>query len=293
MVTRALLDKKPDARRLRARTRNVYTSDLLLRIYVGAVLLFIFSPQLIVFITSISSTSVITFPPPGVSLRWFEKLFGHLINAPGLKPQLAASILFSLRLAATVTVLALICGVSAALALHRHQFPGKNVYRQLVLLPMIFPQIVNGVSLLILFSTLRVFSAFERILIGHVLVTLPLVIVAVGSSVEVYEEEVEEAARGLGAGPMQVLVRITLPLIMPGIIAGAVLAFISSLTQFTLSYFLYSGESKPLPIWLLEYIETFFDPTIAAISTCLIFVALLVAFIVDRIIGIERIFAKR
>jgi putative spermidine/putrescine transport system permease protein len=181
----------------------------------------------------------------------------------------------------------------AALGLFRHEFPGKAVYRQAVMLPLVFPQIVNGIGLLVLFSTLRFPGSFGRLLIGHVLISLPYVILTVGANLEVYERELEEAAVGLGAGPAQVLFRITLPLIKSGIISGSIFSFIVSFTHFTVSFFLYSGEYKPLPMWLYEYMEYFVDPTMAAISTLLILLTLLVAFVLERIVGVSRLFGLR
>ena len=183
------------------------------------VLVFLIAPIAIIFLTSLTSTPTVEFPPHGFSLVWYQRFIATLQGAPGTRPALARSIWFSTYLGLLVSGLATFGGVLAALTLHKFVFRGKEVFQNLFLLPLTFPSLVLGVGLLLTFSEFRLFDRFTRLLIGHVVTALPYVVLSVSASLKVYEEEVEEAARSLGANPLRTLWHITLPLIRPGILA--------------------------------------------------------------------------
>jgi putative spermidine/putrescine transport system permease protein len=175
------------------------------------------------------------------------------------------------------------------LTLHKFVFRGKEVFQNLFLLPLTFPSLVLGVGLLLTFSEFRLFDRFTRLLIGHVVTALPFVVLSVSASLKVYEEEVEEAARSLGANPLRTFWHITLPLIRPGIFAGAVFAFVTSFTNFTVSFFLSSGSVKPMPIWIYEFIMNGHNPLLAAISVFLVVMTVGVVIVLERLVGLRRI----
>ena len=168
-------------------------------------------------------------------------------------------------------------------------FRGKDVFQNLFLLPLTFPSFVLGVGLLLTFSEFRVFDRFTRLVIGHVVGALPYVVLCVTASLKVYEEDVEEAARTLGASPLRTFLNITLPLIRSGIFAGAVFAFVTSFTNFTVSFFLSIGSTKPLPIWFYDVIVSGHDPLLAALSVCLVAMTVVIVIVLERLIGIRRI----
>src|SRR5918912_168354 len=240
---------------------------LVLRLVCGGVFAFLLAPIVIVILTSFTATTTITFPPTEFSLQWYGRFYEHLVDAPGVKPELLRSLLMSVRIGLIVALLATVAGVLAAYAFRKYDFPGRPLFRQLFLMPLMFPQIVTGIALLVWFSNFRFVGPVERLVMGHVILTLPYVIVTVGASLELYEEALEEAAIGLGASHLQTFWRITLPLVRPGIVAGAIFAFIISFNAFTVTFFLYSGEARPLPMWIYEYLNYFLDPTLAVIST--------------------------
>jgi putative spermidine/putrescine transport system permease protein len=186
-----------------------------------------------------------------------------------------------------------VVGVLVAYALHKYAFPGKEVFRNLFLLPLMFPQLVIGVGLLLVFSEFRWFGYFERLLIGHVILTIPFVVLTVGASLEVYEQDLEEAAMGLGANPVQTFFLVTLPLIRQGIIAGAIFAFVTSFTQFTVTFFLYSGATKPLPMWIYEIVVMSVDPLLAVVSILLIALAIVVVVVLSKLVDVRRLFGGR
>ena len=267
--------------------------SVLLWAYVSGVVAFLLAPLVILLLTSFTASRSVEFPPTGLSLQWYGTLFDTLLGKPGTRVGLSSSIVFSLQLAVLSAALSVTCGVLAALALHKFRFWGRQLLNNLFLLPLIFPQLVVGVALLLMFSELHLFSSMllVRLAIGHVVTSLPFVILTVGASLAVYEESVEEAARSLGANAAQTFWYVTLPLIRPGLIGGLVFAFITSLTQFTISYFLSTGV-HPLPVWLYDFISLGHDPLLATISVVLIAAAFAVVFIIERLVGVRRVFAS-
>lgn len=268
-------------------------AGLFLRLYVLLVTAFLLAPVVIILFTSFTPTESVEFPPPGLSLIWYSRFLDHLEGVPGVKPGLTASIRVSVEIGLVVAALAVVAGVLAAYALHKYVFPGKEIFRNLFLLPLMFPQLVIGVGLLLAFSELQLFGFFARLVIGHVVLTIPFVILTVGASLEMHQTDLEEAAMGLGAGPLQTFFHITLPLIRPGIVAGAIFAFVTSFTQFTVTFFLYSGAAKPLPMWVYEFIVMRLDPLLAVISILLIGMALVVVVVLSRLIDLGRMLGGR
>jgi putative spermidine/putrescine transport system permease protein len=287
-MSSAALNQRPERRRGR-----VDVGGILLRLYVILVALFLLSPIFIILLTSFTPNESVEFPPRGFSLMWYGRLVDHLEGNPGTKPGLTPSILMSAQIGLVVAILAVVVGVLVAYALHKYAFPGKEVFRNLFLLPLMFPQLVIGVGLLLVFSEFRWFGYFERLVIGHVILTIPFVILTVGASLEVYEQDLEEAAMGLGANPVQTFFLVTLPLIRQGIIAGAIFAFVTSFTQFTVTFFLYSGATKPLPMWIYEIVVMSVDPLLAVVSILLIALAIVVVVVLSKLVDVRRLFGGR
>ena len=248
----------------------------------GLVAAFLIAPIAIIFLTSVTETK-------GFSFVWYERFVDTLREEPGTRPALARSIWFSTNLGLLVAACSTLGGVLGALALHKFVFRGKEVFQNLFLLPLTFPALIVGVGLLLVFSELRLFDRFTRLMIGHVVFALPYVVICVGASLRVYEEEVEEAARSLGANAAQVFWHITLPLIRPGIFAGAVFAFVSSFTNFPVSFFLSLGSAKPIPIWIYEFIVNGHNPLLAAISVVLVLLTVVLIVFLERAFGFRRI----
>jgi putative spermidine/putrescine transport system permease protein len=259
-----------------------------LRLYCAAVATFLLAPVFILIATSFTGSDTVAFPPTTLSLRWYAKLLSHLADSPGVKSGLFNAISISAQVAVIATTMAVVAGVAAAYAFHVLDFRGKGILRQAFMLPVILPQLVTGVALLLFFSEIGLMGARYRLVIGHSILVLPYVLLTVSATLEVVGIELEEAAIGLGAGPFKAFFLVTLPLLMPAIAAGALFAFIISFNTFTVSYFLFSGEARPLPMWVYEYMTYFQDPTLAALSTMMIVVTLAIIVAFDRLVGIRR-----
>lgn len=265
----------------------------LLAAYCVLFFLYLESPLLVIVLTSFSEGASITFPPPGLSLRWYATLWDHVREVGGAKPGLLASLWTSTWLGGATMTASVVAGVLAALGLRRYVFPGRDVVRQAFLLPLLFPQIVTGIGLVLAFSAIRGVPTWARLLLGHTILTLPYVVVTTAASLETLDPRLEEAAMNLGAGPVRTFWHVTLPAVRSGIVSGAVFAWLISFSNFTVTFFLFSGELKPLPMWIFDVIQYFVDPTLAALSSCLVALTLAVLLVLDRLFALGRLVGLR
>ena len=265
----------------------------LLGAYLLLFFLYLESPLLIIFLTSLNEGLTVTFPPAGLSTRWYTVLWDQVREVSGVKPGLVRSVWTSVWLGAGVMAGAVIAGVLGALGLRRAAFPGRDLVRQAFLLPILFPQVVSGVGLVLWFSAVRGVPTWARLLLGHMILTLPYVVVTTGASLETLDERVEEAAMNLGANRLRTFWHVTLPAIRSGIVSGALFAWLVSFSNFTVTFFLYSGEMKPLPMWIFEVMERLLDPSLAALSTFLVLMTLTVLLILNRLFALGRLVGLR
>ena len=165
-------------------------------------------------------------------------------------------------------------GTAASLALFRYEFRGKKLLQALLFPPIAIPWLITGTAMLIFFFGVGIGRGLHAILLGHVALALPYVIVVVSARLQTFAPELEEAARSLGANQWQVTMRVTLPWIMPGVIAGALFAFAVSFDQFVVSYFLSTPGETTLPVEIYAAIRKGFTPEINAVSTIIIAVSM-------------------
>jgi putative spermidine/putrescine transport system permease protein len=266
-----------------------WISRALLLAYVGLFFCYLESPLIVILLASFNDGLTVRFPPTGFSLQWYSALWDLLRDAPGVKPGLVDALITSLWLGLASTAGAVVAGTLAAFALQRFPVPGRQLLRQLFLLPLLFPQIVTGIGLVLWFSQVGGIPTWLRLLIGHLIITVPYVVVTVAASLETLDLRLEEAAMNLGAGRIATFFLITLPGIRGGVIAGAIFAWLTSFSNFTVTFFLFSGEVQPLPPWLYQVMQYFIDPSIAALSTCVLLITLSVLLIVNRLVALGRV----
>ena len=176
----------------------------------------------------------------------------------------------SIEIAVITTIVSTILGTAASLAFYRYQFPGRKLLQALLFPPIAIPWLITGTAMLIFFFGVGIGRGFHAILLGHVALALPYVIVVVSARLQTFAPELEEAARSLGASQWQVTMRVTLPWIIPGVIAGGLFAFAVSFDQFVVSYFLSTPGESTLPVEIYAAIRKGFTPEINAISTIII-----------------------
>jgi putative spermidine/putrescine transport system permease protein len=245
----------------------------------SAVVAFLLLPIAVVAVFALNPTPYIAFPPVGVTLHWFIKFFttADFMNALAL----------SLRIAALVVVIATVIGTLAALALARGHLPGARMLTALFLSPLMLPAILTGLSLFQVFMLAGIGRPVWGLVVGHTLVAVPYVLRTTLAVLHNFDRRTEEAAALLGAPPPKVFFEVTLPLIRPGVVAGAIFAFIVSFDQFPISLFLVVPGGETLPVVLFNYIKFDLDGAIAAASMVSILLALAVVVALERIIGLR------
>ena len=238
---------------------------------------FILAPILVIIPVSFSETQYLVFPPQGFSLRWYVNFFKTR--------ELTTSLGTTLHLAVWTTVSATVTGTMVAIAIVRHRFRGRETIRTLLMAPIVMPRLVLGIAFLLFFSKTVLSGTFGALLAAHLVVALPYVVRTVGASLVGLDRSLEEAAMSLGAAPWLTFRTVTLPLLKPGIMAGAIFAFVTSFDELVVSLFLTGPNLTTLPVQIYNYIEYTSDPTIAAISVVLIVFTSLVVLITERIVG--------
>jgi putative spermidine/putrescine transport system permease protein len=247
---------------------------------VALLFLFLLGPVLLVFPISFSADTFIGWPPSGWSLRWYQAMLNQ--------PDLGVALRNSLILAAVVTVLALAIGLPTAVALHRGQFRGREALMALLSAPLLLPTIVLGLALLILFVSRGLVGSWPGLILAHLLVTIPYALRVLTTSLGTLPASVEEAASSLGAPAWSVFVRITLPLMLPGVIATAAIVFLVSFDEVVITLFIVGPRLTTLPVALFHYVEARTDPLVAAVSVLMVLFTLALVIVLERAVGLRR-----
>lgn len=244
------------------------------------VLLFLQIPVLVVVLASFSETSYLTIPPQGVTLKWYQAVLSDQTYLRAIKN--------SLILACASTAISLVLGVAAAYALFRRLLPGSEAITSLLISPLVVPSVVVGVAMLQYFTLTGFRGSFMVLIVAHVVITVPYILRSVLASLSGLDLSVEEAARCLGANGFTTFRLVTLPLIKPGLVAGALFAFVTSMENVPVTIFLASAKQTTLPIVIFSSVEMGVNPSVAAISTLLIVVTALVLLVAERWTGFHK-----
>jgi putative spermidine/putrescine transport system permease protein len=226
------------------------------------VLLYLVFPIMVVIPLSFSAGTYLSFPPPGFSLRWYANFLGR-------SDWLSAAAL-SLWVGGAVMVLATALGTPAAIALVRTDFRGKNLLVGFIISPLIAPVIIVAIGLYFFYARLGLVGNPVSLVVAHTCLAVPFVVINVSATLQSFDERLEHAAMNLGATPWRTFWQITFPIIRPGVLAGALFAFISSFDELVVALFISGTSAVTLPRKMWESIRFEIDPTIAAVSTILI-----------------------
>ena len=226
------------------------------------VFLFLYLPILVVVIFSFNRGDQITIWE-GFSMRWYTSLFKNSDVWRACKN--------SLMIAGTATILSTIIGTAAALAIEKHRFRFKIPISNTLYLPIIIPDIVLAIALLTFFSQLKIRLNLYTVIIAHVVFNIAYVTIIVRARLQGYDQTIEEAALDLGANHWQTFYRITLPIISPGVIGGALLAFTLSIDDFVITFFTAGIGYTTLSVYIYNSLKFGITPEINAISTMLLF----------------------
>lgn len=238
-------------------------------------------PVLVVVPMSFSDSSFLNFPPEKLSLRWFENFF----QDPGWR----ASTLASMRVAVLVMLLAVVLGTSAALGLVRGNLRFKAVVAGLIMAPLIVPYVIVGLAVYAVALELNLTQTTLGFVLVHTALAVPYVTVNVAAALASYDERLEHAAMSLGANRAVTFVKVTLPMILPSLAAGALFAFITSWDEVVVSLFLSGPELTTLPVRMWSGVRVQIDPTVAAVSTMLLLLTITM-FVIG---GLARLLQNR
>lgn len=228
----------------------------------GLTAFYLILPILIVFPMAFSSAEFLTFPPPGFSLKWFQRYFSD--------PSWLQPTYMSLQIAILTMLLSSVLGTLAAISLVRSRFWGKSLANSLILAPMIIPVIIISIALYGFFSKIGLLGSRLGLVLGHTMVSVPFVVITVSASLKGFDETLEKAAMICGATRLKAFMKITFPIIRPGMICGALFAFIISFDEIVISMFLSGIDTRTLPLKIWEGVRMEINPVIAAVSTLLI-----------------------
>jgi len=247
----------------------------------------ILTPIFFVCWLSFFANEIVTFPPRGYTLRWFAHIFDQNNFVSGF--------LTSLQVGVAAMIGGLVLGVPASLVLARRNFPGREAINTLLVMPLVVPGVVAGTAIYVfqieveLATELPLLGSRAGLILAHIMITIPWTVRLLTASLAGFDRSIEEAAQSLGATPLQAFVRITLPVIKPGVVAAALFSFIISFGNLEMTLFLVAPGETTLPIAILQYLEWRIDPTIAAVS--LLQIALIGAgmLVADRYVKLTRV----
>jgi putative spermidine/putrescine transport system permease protein len=240
--------------------------------FASLTILFLVAPLVAILPLAFTSSVILTYPVPSWSLRWFHELF----TADAWR----RAIINSLIVGSGTTLLATVLGTAASLGLRNRGLFLRGMFRTLFLLPMVVPAVVLGVGMQVLLARFGLTNSYAGVIIAHTVVAIPFVVVSVTGALAGIDERVELAAQSLGAAPAIVFRRVTLPLAMPGVLSGAVLAFATSLDEVVLTLFVAGPNQRTLARQMFSSIRENISPAIAAAAFLFIAATIVIGVVV-------------
>ncbi len=241
-----------------------------IRLFSFGVYLYIYIPILTLMVFSFN-TMKLNIRWQGFTLQWYKVLFND--------QQVALATRNTLIIAVISTIVATLIGTLAALAMHRYRFPGYTASETVMYFPIVIPEVVMGISLLVLFVLMNLKLGLLTIALSHIAFNIPFVALVVRARLHGYDNSIDEAAMDLGANELTTFWRVTLPTIMPGVLSGAMLAFTLSLDDYVITYFTAGPGSTTLPLRVFSMVRFMVTPEVNALSTIWVLLVFLVLLI--------------
>lgn len=242
---------------------------------------FILAPIVIVCWVAFTPEGFLSIPTTDFSLRWFRAIARY--------PEFVDAFRNSVLLGLASSVISVVFSVPAALAVARYQFRGREAVTALFMSPLMIPHVVLGIAFLRFFTQIGLGGSFTGLVLAHIIIILPFALRLVMASAVGMDRAIENAAVSLGASDFTVFRRVTLPLILPGVLSGGALAFIQSFDEVTMTVFVAAPGTMTLPVRMFLYIQDNIDPLVTSVSACVIVATVLFLVGVDRIYGLERL----
>lgn len=238
------------------------------------------APPLVVIPMSLSDQRSLTFPPSGYSFRWYEEFFQNPIWVNSIKA--------SLLIAVLVMIISVVIGTMAAFAVVRGRFFGRSILELVGIAPLVVPVVVLGIGIYAMFLRWGLIGTIPGFVAAHCVLAVPYVIITVSSALRVMDSQLERAARVLGARPHRVFLRVTLPLIAPGMLAGGLFAFVTSFDEVVVSLFVVNPSLRTLPVEMYSSVTRDINPTIAAASTLILIVSTVLILVSTKFLFSSR-----
>ena len=245
--------------------------------FCGLVFFFLIAPLFVILPLSFNAEQYIHFSakmlaldPEGFSLRWYEDMIYGTKNPWGLATKNSLIIAFFATIGSTIL------GTVAALGLSSRHMPYKAAFMALLISPMIVPLIISGTAIFFFMAKVGLAATHTGIVLSHIILGTPFVVITVTATLSGFDHSVTRAAASLGSNPVNTFMKITLPLIMPGVISGAVFAFVTSFDEVVVVLFLAGLENTTIPIQMWVGLREQLSPTIMAVATCLIVMSTLI-----------------
>ena len=253
--------------------------------YHGLFVTFMLAPILVVCWVAFTPEGYLSFPTDRWSLRWFYAI--------GRYPEFISAFWRSIWLGALSSAIAVGFSVPAALAIARYRFRGREALTALFMSPLMIPHLVLGIAFLRFFTQIGIGGTFAGLVLAHIVVVLPFALRLTLASAVGLDRSIEHAAISLGASEAVVLKRITLPLVLPGLVSGWALAFVNSFDEVTMTVFIAAPGTETLPVRMFLYIQDNIDPLVTSVSACVIAVTVGALIVLDRAYGLERLLVGR
>ena len=247
--------------------------------------IFMLAPILAVCFVAFTPEGYLSFPTNGLSLRWFRAIARY--------PEFITAFWTSIWLGAVSSTIALGLSVPAALAIARYDFTGREAFTAFLMSPLMIPHVVLGIAFLRFFTQIGLGNTFLGLVLAHIVIVLPFALrLTLASSVGM-DRAIEQAALSLGASDWTTFKRVTLPVIMPGLMTGWALAFIQSFDEVTMTVFIAAPGTETLPVRMFHYIQDNIDPLVTSVSAVVIALTTVALIILDRAYGLDRLFIGR
>ncbi|MEE9301526.1 MAG: ABC transporter permease [Alphaproteobacteria bacterium] len=248
-------------------TRGQRASHYALLVFCTLTFLFLILPILVIIPLSFNTEPYFTYPMPGFSLRWYEDFFANPQWMLGLKNSIIVGIF--------ATLIATVLGTLAALGFNQANFPFKRLVLAVLISPIIVPIVITAVGMFYFYARIGLVSTLSGLIFAHAALGAPFVLLTVTATLIGFDQNLARAGASLGASPTRVFFKITFPLILPGVVSGALFAFVTSWDEVVVALFLASPEQHTLPRRMWSGIREMISPTIMAAATMLIFLSIL------------------
>jgi len=241
---------------------------MLLQLFAGLMFVYLIVPSIMALPMSFTDTRYLVFPPEGFTLKWYKEVL--------TSERWTLPIIFSLKIATITTLVSLVIGIMASLALVRGALPGKNILHLFFISPILVPVIITAFAVYEIFAKLHLIGTLTGMVLAHTILCVPYVILIITANLYRFDITLEMAARNIGANPFQTLIHITLPMIKPGMLTAGIFCFITSLDDLILAMFLVGTKNITLPIRIFSQLKFRIDPGVAVASTIFIVAAIVI-----------------